>query len=129
MAVLPVFEGLCRRRLCGVFGGGQGAALVAFGNWVGVGRLGSQHRLGVKLGIVFRLVAEAIRVRVIVPRALIIRDAVDNSYRTSGCSRPIRTSWVRSRGLIQIDNRLLSIGRVPKLPIRTHKKPISCLSA
>jgi hypothetical protein len=33
------------------------------------------------------------------------------------------------RGLIQIDNRLLSIGRVPKLPIRRHKKPISCLSA
>jgi hypothetical protein len=36
----------------------------------------------------------------------------------------MRTSWVRSRGLIQIDNRLLSIGLVPKLPIRTHKKPI-----
>jgi len=52
--------------------------LIAFGNWVGVRRLGSQQRFGIGLGIVFRLVAEAIRVRIIVPRALIIRDAIDD---------------------------------------------------
>jgi len=72
------FEGLCRRCLGGVFGRGEGAALIAFGNRVGVGRLGSQHRFGIGLGIVFRLVAEAIRVRIIVPRALIVRDAIDD---------------------------------------------------
>ena len=38
-------RGLCRRRLCGVFGGGEGAALIVFGNSVGVGRLGSQALL------------------------------------------------------------------------------------
>src|SRR2546423_14498685 len=58
-------------------GGAEHAALVGLGDGVGARLFPRQYFLGVNLAIVLRLVAEAVGVRVVVPGALVSRDAVD----------------------------------------------------
>src|SRR5262249_41275659 len=71
------------------FGGAEGAALVMLGD--GVRRLpslGREHRVRVGLGIVLRAVAEALGVRVVVPRTLIARHAVNDLVADVGVLEP-----------------------------------------
>src|SRR5687767_5883616 len=79
---LPAFAGrqfLLRRGWGVVFVGGEGAALVALGDRVFcLAGFGGQDLGGVGLGIVLRSVAEAVGVRSVVPRALVVRDPIDD---------------------------------------------------
>src|SRR5438270_13371665 len=59
-------------------GGAEHAALVSLGDQIIARLFTRQYFLGVNLAVVLRLVAEAIGVRVVVPGALVPRDAVDD---------------------------------------------------
>ena len=60
-------QSLRRLRFCRVLGGAKSAALIMLGDRLGARRLGRQYRLGIRLGVVLRPVAEAMSVRVVVP--------------------------------------------------------------
>src|ERR1700693_5150164 len=70
---------LIARRRGIVLVGGEGAALIALGDrifWLAL--LRGEDRCGVRLRIVLRPVAQAIGVLIVVPRALVARDAIDD---------------------------------------------------
>src|SRR5579863_7817045 len=80
---------LIARRRGVVFVGAEGAALIAFGDRVfRLSGFGGEDRRGMGLRIVLRPVAEAIGVLIVVPRALIARDAIDDREADVGVFEP-----------------------------------------
>src|SRR4030095_5472395 len=70
---------LFRRGFGSVLRGGKRAALVALSDRIfRFAGFGGEDFRGVGFGIVLRPIAQAVRVRIVVPRALVVRDAVDD---------------------------------------------------